>query len=85
MSNVINPSKEQWIRGLMADYPMIDRMMAESAVELYLEDPEYVDELAEGKAEIPVASERNTTYTYTGVTVEDPFENNLVIEQVECQ
>ena len=86
--------KERWVKQLMEDYPMIDRMMAESAVEMYLEDPEYVNRLAEGKEEVPPPEERNVTYTYGGVsvedapsspsssvTVEDDAENNITIEQ----
>lgn len=84
--------KERWVKQLMEDYPTIDRMMAESAVDLYIEDPEYVNKLAEGKEEVPPPQERNVTFTYSGVSVEDApsgsnavtvedGENNIPIEQ----
>lgn len=77
-------TKERWIKGLMADYPQIDRMMAESAVELYLENPEYVDKLARGEEKVEPATKRNENYSYEGVFLEQAAanqENNVAIEQ----
>ena len=60
--------KERLIRGLLIDFPQCDRLMVESLVEKYMIDGD--DKFNEFIANPPPPIERNTQYTYSGVTVE---------------
>jgi hypothetical protein len=60
--------KERLIKLLLEDFPMCDRLMVESLVEKYMIDGD--DKFNEFLANPPPPIERNTEYTYNGVTVE---------------
>jgi hypothetical protein len=60
--------KERLIKLLLEDFPMCDRLMVESLVEKYVIDGD--DKFNEFLANPPPPIERNTEYTYNGVTVE---------------
>ena len=60
--------KERLINALLNDFPQCDRLMVESLVEKYMIDGD--DKFNEFLANPPPPIERNTQYTYNGVTVE---------------
>ena len=60
--------KERLIKLLLEDFPMCDRLVVESLVEKYMIDGD--DKFNEFLANPPPPIERNTEYTYNGVTVE---------------
>ena len=60
--------KERLIKLLMEDFPMCDRLMVESLVEKYMIDGD--DKFNEFLANPPPKVERNTNYSYIGVTVD---------------
>jgi hypothetical protein len=60
--------KERLVKLLMEDFPMCDRLMVESLVEKYIIDGD--DKFNEFLANPPPKVERNTNYSYIGVTVD---------------
>ena len=78
-------TKERWVLALMKDYPLIDRMMAEAAVDMYLENPEYVEKLVSGEEKPPPPVERNTEFTYQGVSVDEKPETSSDVQVSELE
>jgi hypothetical protein len=65
-------TRERWIKQMMADFPLVDRIMCEAAICQWAADPEFYDKVERGDIKIPPPIERNTEYVYKGVTV-DPL------------
>ena len=60
--------KDRLVKLLMEDFPMCDRLMVESLVEKYMIDGD--DKFNEFIMNPPPKVERNTNYSYIGVTVD---------------
>lgn len=70
-------TKERWIKQMMEDFPLVDRLMCETVIAQWAADPEFFDKVERGDIKLPEPVERNTEYIYKGVTVDPlPEETN---------
>ena len=61
--------KRKWVEELVRDYPGADEMATKALVDLYFEDQQYIDDIAEGRIEVPPAIERKFEKTYVGISI----------------
>ena len=63
-------TKERWIKQMKEDFPHADNLMCELVISQWCADPDYFDKLKRGEETLPPPIERNTEYSYNGITVE---------------
>ena len=71
---------------LLQDYPKADELAVKAMIDLYFEDQKYIDDIAEGKVEVPPPIKRNYEKVYVGmeiVNTEEELQNNIYINNKE--
>jgi len=61
--------KLEWFNALVKDYPQADPLATKALIDLYFDDPKQIDDIAEGKVEVPQPISRNNLDTYVGLEV----------------
>ena len=76
--------KLKWMADLLQDYPKADEIAVKNLIDLYFEEQQYIDDIAEGKIEVPPPIVRNYEKTFVGLEIiNDESELKEAIAQQE--
>ena len=67
---------------LLKDYPQADELAVKALVDMYVDDQKYIDDIAEGKVEVPPALNRTYEKTHIGMEIindEEELKNNMYL------